>query len=104
MAKCGSFDLLGSSYFTGTGTTKPPRFGELGELKKKKHKFYLLGHDLIVVLAKNFVKRTLSMHNFATVTSTGRQLHPVSSVLYRIISTRRYVLAAQLLLREKSGA
>jgi hypothetical protein len=36
--------------------------------------------------------------------STGRQLRPLSSVLYRIISKRRYILAAQLLLREKSGA
>jgi hypothetical protein len=35
--------------------------------------------------------------------STGRQLPPLSSVLYRIISRRRYILAAQLLLREKSG-
>ncbi len=34
---------------------------------------------------------------------TGRQLPPLSSVLYRIISKRRYILAAQLLLREKSG-
>jgi hypothetical protein len=29
---------------------------------------------------------------------------PLTSVLYRIISGRRSVLAAQLLLREKSGA
>jgi hypothetical protein len=35
--------------------------------------------------------------------STGRQLPPLSSVLYRIIYKRRYILAAQLLLREKSG-
>jgi hypothetical protein len=35
---------------------------------------------------------------------TGRQLPPLSSVLYGIISKRRSVLAAQLLLREKSGA
>ncbi len=69
MPKCGSFDLLGSSDFTGTGTTKPPRFGELRELNKEKHKFFLLGNDLIVVLAKNFVKNTLSMRNFAKVTS-----------------------------------
>jgi hypothetical protein len=34
---------------------------------------------------------------------TGRQLPPLSSVLYGIISERRTVLAAQLLLREKSG-
>ncbi len=34
---------------------------------------------------------------------TGRQLPPLSSVLYRIISKRRYILAAQVLLREKSG-
>jgi hypothetical protein len=37
-------------------------------------------------------------------TTTGRQLPPLSSVLYGIISRRRSVLAAQLLLREKSGA
>ncbi len=36
-----------------------------------------------------------------SVPHTGRQLPPLSSVLYRIISKR---LAAQLLLREKSGA
>jgi hypothetical protein len=35
---------------------------------------------------------------------TGRQLPPLSSVLYGIISRRRSVLAAQLHLREKSGA
>jgi hypothetical protein len=35
--------------------------------------------------------------------TTGRQLRPISSVLYRIISKRRYILAAQLLLKEKSG-
>jgi hypothetical protein len=35
---------------------------------------------------------------------TGRQLPPLSSVLYGIILRRRSVLAAQLLLREKSGA
>jgi hypothetical protein len=39
-----------------------------------------------------------------TVAPTGRQPPPLSSVLYRIISERRSVLAAQLLLREKSGA
>jgi hypothetical protein len=39
----------------------------------------------------------------AGVETTGRQLRPLSSVLYRIISKRRYILAAQLLLREKSG-
>ncbi len=38
-----------------------------------------------------------------TVQFTGRQLPPLSSVLYRIISKRRYILAAQLLFREKSG-
>ena len=37
------------------------------------------------------------------VPPTGRQLPPLSSVLYGIISGRRSVLAAQLLLREKSG-
>jgi hypothetical protein len=39
-----------------------------------------------------------------SVNITGRQLPPLSSVLYRIISKRRNILAAQLLLREKSGA
>ncbi len=34
----------------------------------------------------------------------GRQLPPLSSVLYGIISERRSVLATQLLLREKSGS
>ena len=34
----------------------------------------------------------------------GRQPPPVSSVLYGIITERRSILAAQLLLREKSGA
>ncbi len=38
-----------------------------------------------------------------TVATTGRQLRTLFSVLYRIISKRRYILAAQLLLREKSG-
>jgi hypothetical protein len=33
-------------------------------------------------------------------TNTGRQLPPLSSVLYRIISERRSVLAAKILLRE----
>ncbi len=35
---------------------------------------------------------------------TGRQPPPLSSVLYRIIYKRRSVVAAQELLREKSGA
>jgi hypothetical protein len=35
---------------------------------------------------------------------TGRQPPPLSSVLYRIIYKRRSVVAAQVLLREKSGA
>jgi hypothetical protein len=43
------------------------------------------------------------MQNSLTVLTTGRQLRPLSSVLYRILSKRRYILAAQLLLREKSG-
>jgi hypothetical protein len=43
------------------------------------------------------------MRRHGSITSTGRQLPPLSSVLYRIISKRRYILAAQLLLREKSG-
>ena len=38
------------------------------------------------------------------VSTTGWQPPPLSSVLYGIISERRFVLAAQLLLREKSGA
>ncbi len=36
--------------------------------------------------------------------NTGRQLPPLSFVLYGIISGRRSVLAAELFLREKSGA
>jgi hypothetical protein len=36
--------------------------------------------------------------------TTGRQPPPLSSVLYGKISERHSVLAAQLLLREKSGA
>jgi hypothetical protein len=35
---------------------------------------------------------------------TGRQPPPLSSVLYRIIYKRHSVVAAQVLLREKSGA
>ncbi len=38
------------------------------------------------------------------VEHTGRQPPPLSSVLYGIISERLSVLAAQLHLREKSGA
>ncbi len=41
-------------------------------------------------------------YNPSTLKTTGRQLPPLSSVLYGIISGRRSVLAAQLLLREKS--
>ncbi len=41
---------------------------------------------------------------YVMVHITGRQPPPLSSVLYMIISGRRSVLAAQLLLREKSGA
>jgi hypothetical protein len=46
----------------------------------------------------------LSGESRPTVHTTGRQPPPLSSVLYRIISGRRSVLAAQVLLREKSGA
>ncbi len=48
----------------------------------------------------------LEMKYRECICPTGRQPPPLSSVLYRIISERRYVLAAQaqLLLREKSGA
>jgi hypothetical protein len=42
--------------------------------------------------------------NRARATYTGRQPPPLSSVLYRIIYKRRSVVAAQVLLREKSGA
>jgi hypothetical protein len=41
--------------------------------------------------------------SYFKASTTGRQLPPLSSVLYGIISERRTVLAAQLLLREKSG-
>jgi hypothetical protein len=40
---------------------------------------------------------------FLLINTAGRQLPPLSSVLYGIISGRRSELAAQLLLREKSG-
>ncbi len=48
---------------------------------------------------------TCNRCSFSTLidSTTGRQLPSLSSVLYRIISKRRYILAAQLLLREKSG-
>ncbi len=49
----------------------------------------------IVVLAEAVYRM---MENY-----TGRQLPPLPSVLYGIISERRTVLAAQLLLGEKSG-
>jgi hypothetical protein len=42
--------------------------------------------------------------NSGFTSTTGRKLPPLSSVLYGIISKRRSVLAAQLILREKSGA
>ncbi len=41
---------------------------------------------------------------FTTAHPTGRQPPPLSSVLYRIIYKRRSVVAAQVLLGEKSGA
>ncbi len=44
------------------------------------------------------------IYRFAVALYTGRQLPPLSSVMYGIISRRRFVVAAQLLLREKSGA
>jgi hypothetical protein len=47
--------------------------------------------------------KNVNKKRMATARSTGRQLPTLSSVLYRIISKRRYILAAQLLLREKSG-
>ena len=55
-----------------------------------------LQYGYILVL-RNFV-------NIMIVHSTGRQPPPLSSVLYRIIYKRRSVVAAQELLREKSGA
>ncbi len=48
--------------------------------------------------------KPLPAHGERMVITTGRQLRPLSSVLYGIILRRRSVLAAQLLLREKSGA
>ncbi len=51
------------------------------------------------------VQVTVSSVSVSTsVISTGRQPPPLSSVLYRIIYKRRSVVAAQVLLREKSGA
>ncbi len=50
------------------------------------------------------VKRVLQSDTIICYPLTGRQLPPLSSVLYGIISGRHSVLAAQLLLREKSGA
>ncbi len=53
----------------------------------------------------NFIKISIS-RSYAILfrlRDTGRQLPSLSSVLYRIISKRRYILAAQLLLREKWG-
>jgi hypothetical protein len=47
--------------------------------------------------------RVWPLNSWRKAKLTGRQLPPLFSVLYRIISKRRYILAAQLLLREKSG-
>jgi hypothetical protein len=41
---------------------------------------------------------------FISVSYTGRQPPPLSSVLYRIISGRLSILAIQLFLEEKSAA
>jgi hypothetical protein len=68
--------VMGAKYFC---TPPPPpsdRFGALGAPRPQPH---------TKVQKEN-------------VSTTGRQLPPLSSVLYRIISKRRYVLAAQLLL------
>jgi hypothetical protein len=50
------------------------------------------------------VRSELVLFFLWNVLATGRQLPPLSSVLYGIISERRTVLAAKLLLKEKSGA
>ncbi len=50
-----------------------------------------------------FVSDGRSMPLALTDQTTGRQPPSLSSVLYGIISESRSVLAAQLLLREKSG-
>ena len=55
------------------------------------------------LLCKISTKRTNVIFVLIFVLYTGRQLRTLFSVLYRIISKRRYILAAQLLLREKSG-
>jgi hypothetical protein len=49
-------------------------------------------------------KKPIAMDPMVPPQVGTRQLPPLSSVLYGIISGRRSVLAAYLLLREKSGA
>ncbi len=68
-----------------------------GVLKAKFGSNYEVGSAAKMLYPASGDKKT-------TLESTGRQLPPLSSVLYGIILRRRSVLAAQLLLREKSGA
>ncbi len=73
---------------------------------------YQLLHWLIVLLVIYYmicihvctIQRIGCRVDAGRVGVTGRQLPPLSSVLYGIISGRRSVLAAYLLLREKSVA
>jgi hypothetical protein len=54
------------------------------------------------MMIKNKIKST--RESDVMVSHTGRQPPPLSSVLYRIIYKRCSIVAAQVLLREKSGA
>jgi hypothetical protein len=58
--------------------------------------------DTAAIIYKWAVKIYKHYHEDSNGVTTGRQ--PPPSVLYGIISKRRSVLAAQLLLREKSGS
>jgi hypothetical protein len=66
----------------------------------------MLSHSPPDKLGRTPMVNTLAFSHIATGRQppTGRQLPPLSSVLYGIISRRRFVVAAQLLLREKSDA
>jgi hypothetical protein len=61
-------------------------------------------NQIINLAAEVNMSQAISKTCLVSIISTGRQPPPLSSVLYRIISERCSVLAAQLFLREKSGA
>ncbi len=63
-------------------------------------KYMELDHQSLIGLHAHSCIQPMIAHS---VKPTGRQLRTLFSVLYRTISKRRYILAAQLLLREKSG-